>query len=93
MDVLDSGDGPLARWMQRYGVWLVEEHPELHFELGRPLSKMDVIELLRSGYQAADASRWVDSFQAIERISTHRPPTSPTRHFSRPAWTEHSMSS
>lgn len=72
VDVLETGDGPLARWMQRHGIRLIEDHPELHFEFGRPLSEMDVIELLRSGYQAAWASGVLTERFLEARFSWHQ---------------------
>jgi len=65
-DLLEDGDGPFAQWMERHGVRLVEQHPELHFEFGRALSKYEVVQLLRAGYEAVrgsgvETSRFLDS--------------------------------
>lgn len=55
-DLLRSDDGPLQEWMQRHGVRLVSEHPTLEFEVDKPVSEVEIKQILRAGLEAAEAS-------------------------------------
>jgi hypothetical protein len=55
-DLLRADDGPLQRWMQRHGVRVVRERPELEFALDKPLSEREIQEIVRAGLEAAEAS-------------------------------------
>lgn len=55
-DLLRSDDGPLQEWMQRHGVRVAREHPELELELDKPLGDVEIKEILRAGLEAAERS-------------------------------------
>ncbi|QGN05836.1 hypothetical protein Hrd1104_00045 [Halorhabdus sp. CBA1104] len=55
-DILSADDGPLQEWMDRHGIRLVSEHPELEFELDRSVSDVKIRQILRAGLDAAEAS-------------------------------------
>lgn len=49
-------DGPLQRWMSRHGIRLVEQRPELEFEVDRPVGEVEIRQILRAGLDAAERS-------------------------------------
>lgn len=55
-DILSADDGPLQRWMDRHGIRLVREHPELEFAIDRPVGEEEIRQILRAGLDAAEAS-------------------------------------
>jgi hypothetical protein len=55
-DLLRSDDGPLQEWMQRHGVRLVRQHPELEFEIDQPVGDVEIKQILRAGLEAAERS-------------------------------------
>ena len=54
--LFQSEDGPFQQWMERHGVRLVEEQPDLEFKIDRPVSDIEIKQLLRAGLDAAEAS-------------------------------------
>jgi hypothetical protein len=42
--------------MDRHGIRLVREHPELEFAIDRPVGEEEIRQLLRAGLDAAEAS-------------------------------------
>jgi len=55
-DLLRRDDGPLQQWLQRHGIRVVSERPELELELDRPVSDREIMQILRAGYEAAERS-------------------------------------
>lgn len=55
-DILRKDDGPLTEWMQRHGVRVVKQRPDLELEVSRPLTGVQIRQILRAGLDAAERS-------------------------------------
>lgn len=68
-DILQDEGGPLQRWMDRHGIRLVEEFPELKFKIDRRVGDIEIRQLLRVGLEAAEASGLITQRFERARIS------------------------
>lgn len=55
-DLLRREDGPLTEWMRRHGIQVVRQRPELELEVSRPVSAVEIRQILRAGLDAAERS-------------------------------------